>query len=566
MIYHLESIEKGIKKAKSKKEFEFYIAMKEILDGILNLHKRIINYFEKIEFDENSKRILNAYRKIPLSPPDNFFESVLAVNFIFYIDGCDSLERFDYIWYTYYERDKKLGKITKEEATMIIENLWKNFDDNNGWNVTIGGSDKNGLSSYNELTLICLEAIKRKRRPNLALKIRKDMPEEIFLKAIEVIETGNGLPALYNEELYIEGLKENHLNIYYKDIFDFAFVGCTETTIHGKSNIGSLDGGINLVGFLSEVIDKKLLICETFQDFLNEYKNVLKLEIEKMAYQINLYQEWRAKYLPQVIRSLFIDDCLESGIEFNNGGARYNWSIINVGGLANVSDSLYTIKKIIYEENYPKDRFIKALENNFYRNEDLFYRIKKLPKFGNDIYEVDEIAKEISDFVLMNCRNIRAGKEGSLSQVVYCFVTYVGAGIGIKATPDGRRNNEPIADSIGPHQGRDKSGPTAMLRSISKINYKKGIGSLVLNIRFSKTLFKNYNSKKAIINLIKTFFELSGMQLQINVVDQEVLKDAIKNPEKYENLIVRVGGYSEYFNRLSYDLKLSILEREEHNG
>lgn len=564
MLHYLEKIIERKEKDAEKKEF--YEAMEEVIKGIKIFHARLMTEIEKAPASKKRESLIDAYITVPFSPAENFFQAIIATNLIFYLDGCDSMGRFDQILYPYYKKDKKAGKINKKEAVKIIKNFWENFDRNDGWNVVLGGSDENGNPSYNELTLICLEAAKKQRRPNLALRIRKDIPEKVLMKALEVIETGNGLPALYNEELYLEGLKETHLNIYRKDVYNYAFGGCTETMIHGKSNVGSLDGGINLVGVLSEVIEEKLPLCQNFNSFLQKYKNTLKCEIKNMVNQINSNQKYKAEFFPQPVRSLFIDDCLENGIEFNNGGAKYNWSVVNVAGLANTVDSLYSIKKIVYEEKYPPEKFTDALNKNYNGYEGLYNRIKKLPKYGNDVDEVDEIAKDISDFVFDEFAKYPCWRGGKFLPGCLMFVTYVGAGKSVKATPDGRKSGEAVADSIGPHQGRDKNGPTAMLKSVSKINHKKGIGSLVLNIRFSSELFKDGGSKRKIIDLIKTFFTLGGMQIQINVVDQEILKDAIKQPEKYNDLIVRVGGYSEYFNRLSYELKLTILERCEHSG
>jgi len=560
--YGLSYYKNRIKIGKS----DFYKAMEELIEAIEVFHKRLVEKIKKAEPSENRNNLLLAYKTVPFSPAENFFQAITSTNFIFYLDGCDNLGRFDKVLYPYHQNDFEKGLITEEKAIEIVKQLWKNFDYNNGWNVVVGGTDENGKPFYNDLTLICLEAAKKMRRPNLALRIRKDMPEKFFTKAIEVIETGNGLPALYNEDLYLEGLTEKHLNIYWKDIYDYAFGGCTETMIHGKSNVGSLDGGINLLGILSEVIDKKLLSSNDFYEFVSEYKKTLKDEIENMLNQINANQQYKAKYLPQPLRSLFVDDCLESGIEFNSGGARYNWSVVNVSGLANVVDSLYSIKKIFFEDKFSKEKFISALNSNFQKYPEILRKIKKLPKYGNDIDKVDEIAKDISDFVFDEFSKYSCWRGGKFLPGCLMFVTYVDAGKKVKATPDGRKDGEPVADSIGPHQGRDKNGPTAMLKSVSKINHKRGIGSLVLNIRFSSSIFRNEESKKAVIDLVKTYFKLGGMQIQINVIDQNVLKEAIKNPENYSDLIVRVGGYSEYFNRLSYELKLTILERCEYNG
>ncbi|MFH0795491.1 MAG: pyruvate formate lyase family protein [Candidatus Omnitrophota bacterium] len=552
---------------RNKQKMEFYQGLEDVLAGIKSLHQRIITTIKKSPSDgANKKLLLKAYRSVPFLPASNFYEALAATNFIFYLDGCDSLGRIDYELGAFYLSDLKSGKITHQKAIELMRTFWQNFDNNNGWNVAIGGSKTDGTPAYNELTLVCLEAARKMRRPSLALRIRKDMPDQYFESALDTIKTGCGLPALYNEELYLDALWNNHLNIQYRDISDYAFGGCTETMIHGKSNVGSLDGGINLLGILEETLTKFSLNASDFREVMEVYKKDLGNAISDMTSQINRDQERKAKYRPQPMRTLFIDDCLDAGKEYNSGGARYNWSVVNVGGLANVADSLIVINDLVYDrKKVSAKNYRQALRKNFAGFPELLKEIKRCPKYGNDEEEVDAIAKEVADFVFAEFRRYACWRGGHFLPGCLMFVTYASEGTKVMATPDGRKAREPIADSIGPYQGRDKNGPTAMLKSVAKLNQPAGIGTLILNMRFSRSFFDDANSRKAIKDMIRTYFGLGGMQIQITVVDQKILKDAILHPEKYEDLIIRIGGYSEYFNRLTPELKETVLARTEYN-
>lgn len=546
-----------------------YAALEDILAGIAALHGRILAKLED-ESHTNEKRfrpLITALKQVPFNPARSFYEAMVAANFIFYIDGCDSPGRFDQDLFEYYNRDEKAGLIDHEGAVSLVRAFFRNIDDNTGWNMAIGGSMRSGASAYNALTEICLEAAKGMRRPNLAFRIRRDMPDELWDAALDTIGTGCGLPALYNEEAYLKALREAHLNIHYEDIYDYAFGGCTETMIHGKSNVGSLDAGINLLAILADTLNSYFVQAKNFDELLKRYKDNLSAVIRKVTEQVSADQRLKAEYLPQPMRTLLIDDCIDAGLEYNAGGARYNWSVINIGGLGNAADSLTAVKELVFDKReIDAEALLKALKNDFAENEILEKKIEACPKYGNNQPSVDELVRDISDFVFEQFSRYAPWRGGRFLPGCLMFVTYADAGKNLMATPDGRKEGMPIADSAGPVQGRDRHGPTAMMNSVAYLRHNKAPGTLVVNLRLVKSLFDSPEGRCAVKNLIKTYFASGCMQIQINVVDQAVLRDAIAHPEKYEDLIVRVGGYSEYFNRLSPELKMSVLQRTEHNA
>ncbi|MBM3240359.1 hypothetical protein FJZ31_29095 [Candidatus Poribacteria bacterium] len=549
---------------------EFYVGLQDVLAGIEHWHQRILEFLRDVPTEnpvaeKRRKRLVAAYEQVPWKPARDFFEALVAYNFTYYLDDCDNPGRVDLELFPYYERDLAAGRITHDEAVDLIRCLWENTDANSGWSAGIGGTTPTGEPAYSDLTVVCLEAAQKIRRPNLQLHVRRDMPQEVWDAALDTIATGCGLPALYNEEEYLRSLRDAHLSIREEDLGWHNGGGCTETMIHGRSNVGSLDAGINLPMILVQTFHEHLATAHSFDELVVAYKEDVAKVVSDIADDVSADQEIKARVRPQPMRSLLIDDCIDNGREYNAGGARYNWSVINVAGLANTIDSLAAVREVVFEKKEKTGaELLKILLNN-YEGEEAFRRhLSQCPRFGNDDARADDIAKDISDFVFREFLRYAPWRGGKFLASCLMFVTYAGAGEPVRATPDGRFAGEPLADSAGPYQGRDKNGPTAMLKSVAAIPHYLAPGTLVVNARFTKDFFTTDDGRAKMQELIQTYFDLGGMQLQINVIDQEILKDAIAHPEKYEDLIIRIGGYSEYFNRLSPVLKQTVLERTEH--
>ena len=554
-----------------QERIDLYEALEDVLAGMRDWHGRCLQALGekagKIPGREAVRqRLVAALQRVPWEPARNFYEALVATNSVFYLDGCDSLGRVDQDLGPYYERDAAAGEIAEQEAVALVRLLWENVDANSAWNVALGGSTSAGDPAYNGMTRVCLKAAVSIRRPNMALRLRRDAPDDIYELALEAIASGCGIPALYNEEGYLKALQAAHLNIQPEDLADFAFGGCTETMVHGKSNVGSLDAGINLLRLLTETLEARLETAPDFETLLRAYKDDLRAAVGRLADGVNRDQELKARFQPQPLRSLLIDSCIDAGLEYNAGGARYNWSVINVGGLANVIDSLAAVRELVYEKQQVSGgELLEGLRADFAGYELLRKQLERCPRFGNDKPEADELAADISGFVFAELQRHATWRGGRFLPGCLMFVTYAGAGEGVMATPDGRSAGAPIADSAGPYQGRDVSGPTAMLNSVTRIAHSLAPGTLVVNARFAKEMFASPEQRGRLKELIRTYFALGGMQLQINVVDQQTLREAIDHPERHQDLIVRVGGYSEYFSRLSPALKQSVLERTEHS-
>lgn len=568
---YAERIQRNLAVATRADQQELYRALLVVVEAIDVYRERVAAYLAGLTFtdpaqEHNRQRLAAAYAsRLPFHPAQGFYEAMVATTFLYAIDGSDDLGRFDQFMWPYYREDIAAGKITRTEARELIATLWSYVDACDGWNTTLAGSTTAGQESSNDLTILCLEAAHGRRRPNLAIRLREDTPDEVWDAVIDTLATGSGLPALYSEENYLRAIDRAQLNLPDADARNYAFGGCTELMIHGCSNVGSLDGDFSVIKALDNCLPRLLPSCATFAELMSTFKQELRAGIAELTERINAYQETRAAFHPQLIRTLFIDDCIDRGKNYQNGGARYNWSIINIVGLSNTIDALAAVSKAVYKDGqFSTEELLAALHADFAGFEEIQRYLQQCPRFGNDDPTVDTLAHDLSDFIYREFKRYAPWRGGRYLCGTLMFTTYGWFGHPVGATPDGRQAGTPVADSAGPVQGRDRSGPTAMLRSVTALQQQDAPGTLVVNIRLARELFTTPAGRQQLKALIRSYFHLGGMQLQVNVVDQVVLRDAIAHPERHGDLIVRVGGYSEYFNALEEKVKIAMLERTEH--
>ena len=563
------------RQAGEAERIDLYEGLLDVVAGIRCWHGRLLAALREgggldadaadADAELRRQRLVTALERVPWQPPRSFFEAVVAYNLIYYLDDCDNPGRVDMELSSYYDADLQQGRATHEEAVALVRELWRNCDANSGWSAGIGGTDADGQPAFSELTTVCLEAARRMRRPNLQLHVRHDMPESVWDAALDTIASGCGLPALHHDEAFIGSLRDAKLGVREADLALHNGGGCTETMIHGLSNVGSLDAGLHLPLILYQTLEERLATAADFDGLLEAYRRDVVAAIDELTSQVNDHQRAKARLRPQPMRSLLIDDCIDTGREYNAGGARYNWSVINVAGLATVVDSLAAVREVVFEtREIEAGALLEALRQDYEGQEPLRQRLAGCAHFGNDEAGVDALAGELAGFVFTQLLERPTWRGGRFLPSCLMFTTYALAGASVGATPDGRHAGEPIADSAGPHQGRDRRGPTAMLKSVASIPHHLAPGTLVVNARFTPRLFEGADRRGKLRSLVRTYFDLGGMQLQINVVDQKVLQDAVDHPERHQDLVVRVGGYSEYFHRLSPELQQTLLERTEH--
>ena len=550
--------------------YDFEIGLMDVLLGIEAWHKRIVAALTEWRASDakaaaRRDTLLNTYRRVPWKPANTFREAIVCYNLVFYLDYCDNPGRIDQILYPYYEKDKIRGDIDKSVVRSYLEEFTNICCLNDSWSAAIGGTRPDGLPAYNDITELCLQTVVGHHRPNYQLRIRRDMPEAVWNETIATLTSGCGQPALYNEEGYYRALAAAEPSLTKEDLSWWNGGGCTETMIQGLSNVGSLDSGINLLLILEKTLARTLPSAQNFRLVVEAFIKDSSEQIRSITEQLNAMFLARAALAPHPIRSLLIDDCIDSGRDFQAGGARYNWSVNNVAGLSNVVDSLMAVKQVVFDNGAVDGKqLLHAMAENYAGDESLRKQLMACPRFGNDNREADDLAVELARSIFGAYREKKTLRGGTFLPSCIMFTTYGSAGAAVGATPDGRYSADPVADSMGPAYGRDLNGPTAMLTSVTKLPLGLAAGTPVVNIRIKKDLLLTPEGRNRFRDLIQTYFAMGGLQIQVNVFDQDSLKNAIARPEEYEDLIIRIGGYSVRFNSLSSELKQSMLERTEH--
>ena len=512
-----------------------------LLEGIKLYHTRCLEHLK----EQNApSELISVLQRMPYEIPKSFYEALISLNFCYYLDGCDDIGPIDRTLLPYYKGEDI------DELVGLFREFFKNVDLNDGWSGTLG-------PDYNELTRAAIRAIKNGRRPNLQLLVKKDMPDWVWQECADTLSSSCGQPAFYNYELYTERLRLLMPEVPEEDMRRIAFGGCTETMFEGLSNVGSDDAGINTALVLSDYMRRELASRDSYEDFYLGYVEELRRVISEVEDLVNKYRRTRALHRPALVRTLFVDDCIDTRTEFNRGGARYVYSVINIAGVINVIDSLSVIRELIYEKKlYSPTEFISLMDA---RDPDFLHEAKKCASYGNDNDKADFIGEKLISDITAAFDQRECFPRGKFYPVANQFTTYADAGRNIPATPDGRGAGEPLCDSLGAIHNNDRKGATALLNSVAKLGVHRIIGTPTTNIRISKKQLA-----PTLPSLVKTFFCAGGMQLQVSCLSREEILDAIAHPEKYSSLVVRIGGFSEYFTRLSPDLQQTVLERTEH--
>ncbi|MBE6607252.1 MAG: hypothetical protein E7633_01660 [Ruminococcaceae bacterium] len=506
-----------------------------VIEGIIAYHKKCVEYLHSVSAREE---LIAALEKVPFSPAKNLYEAIVCRNFIFILDydniGCVATDLMPYY--------------KGENVVPVLKELFSNMDRGETWSMALG-------TDYNPLTVQCLEALKGQRRPMTELFIDENCPDEVWNAAFDTMRSCAGNPAFYNYHAIIGGLKKRFHEIRDEDLKKFCGGGCTEAMLQGVCNVGSLDAGINLLLIFEETMKNSLESAESFEDFYSAYISAVSKVTDEVTKQISVSQESRSRYSPLPMRTLFVDDCIDKELEYNSGGARYMWSIINFAGTVNVIDALTVIRELIFEKKeYSSSQMLELLKNN---DGEFLQKARKYPKaFGKDIPEVNSLAKRFTNDVysLLDDKKPYLGLGFIPASIMFNSAAASGKHIG--ATPDGRRSGDPLAESLGAVMGKDTDGPTALLNSVTSMTLEKALGMPVLNFTVNPSI-----DNEIIKNLIQSYIAQGGMQMQITCVSRQMLEEAYEDPEMHRNLSVRVAGYSEYFHRLSDDLKRLVIER-----
>ena len=550
-------------------------------------------------------------RKVPRGPAETFQEAVQSmwlVHLVLQIESNGhslSYGRMDQFLYPYYQADLDQGALTEEAACELMTNLWlKTFTINKirSWahtrfsagsplyqNVTVGGQTRDGKDAVNPLTYLILRSVAQTHlpQPNLTVRYHKGLDERFMKECVEVVRLGFGMPAFNSDEVIIPSFIEK--GVAREDAYDYSAIGCVEVAVPGKwgyrcTGMSFLNFPKSLLIALNDGVDvasgKKL--CEgaghfrdmtSFDDVMAAWDKVIREFTRHCIIIDSCADTVLERDTADILCSALCDDCIERGLNLKEGGAVYDFISGLQVGIANLADSLAAIKKCVFEEQkISPPQLWDALQADFAgeENEKIRALLIAAPKYGNDDDYVDSLIRQAYEIYideLKKYRNTRYGR-GPIGGVYYAGTSSISAnvpqGAGTLATPDGRKAGEPLAEGSSPSHAMDKNGPTAVFKSVSKLPTREITGGVLLNQKVTPQMLEKEEDRLKLIALLRTFFNrLEGFHVQFNVANRETLLDAQKHPEKHRDLIVRVAGYSAFFNVLSKPTQDDIIARTE---
>ncbi len=522
--------------------------------------------------------IAHACSRVPRHPAQSYYEAVQATNFITHCLSMDPSRFFNILQFQlgrpdryllpYYEKDRAAGTLTDDRAQLLLDLLSIQINNrvcsglSSGY--MVGGRAKDGSVVSNPLTRMGMQVVDDVHLvyPAVGLCCCHDTPEEDLQLACRVLSHGRSHPALFNDDIIRQGLEE--YGIPEEESYEYIHSTCVEITPVGSSNVWVASPYTNLVQLLLDVMDRDYA---SFDGLLSAYYARLDAHIKANFIEQN---NFRLEHRDRVIKPLlscFVYDCLEKGEDVTRGGARYNWIMPSFVGMANLVDSLVVLRSLVFDKKeLTVARFADILKDNFEGNEPLRLRIlNEVPKYGNDIDAVDCLFEQIVTHIVEQCKLYTPCLTGGkLIPSVFCWVMHERLGSQTGASPDGRKAGFPLGDGSGPCQGREHCGPTASILSSTKWSHKELIGGVAVNMKFSKRTFTQDSCAK-MLAIIRTYLARGGFELQINVVDRDTLLAAQEQPEQYRDLVVRIGGYSDYFVKLSPNMQAEVLLRTEHD-
>ncbi len=602
--------EKYLKTASSDTK-DFYESIIIVMDGVQQFMMRYYNLLvEKAQYETDEEKkdnmLLTAEncKNLSYRPAEDFHEAVQSLWFLFVVLHMESNAssfspgRMDMFLYPYYKKDIEEGKLTEEKALEIIECLWLKFNEivymrNShsakffagfpiGFNIAVGGQDEKGKDFVNELSFLFLKAQEHLGLPqsNLSVRLHKGTKDDILKEAIKVVSKGSGMPQFFNDEAVIPAME--NLGISEKDARNYAIVGCVELTTQGN-NLGWSDSAMfNLNKILELTLNggKCLLTGEqlaenrgyitdynTFEELKESFRKHLDFFMEKMISACEEVEKAHIDLLPSPFLSSVIDDCMGKGIDVTKGGACYNFSGIQMIQVANLADSLWAVKKLVFDEKrISKEELLSALKDNFEGHEiTRAMLLNRAEKYGNDIDDVDMMGVKWAEYFRNRLNDYRNYRGGLYHTGMYTVSAHVPMGENLGASPDGRFAKEPLADGgMSPVYGRDIKGPTAVLKSVSKLDKTLTSNGGLLNMKFLPEFFKTETGIDKFAKMMRGFVDLEIPHIQFNVVRREDLIAAKKNPEQYRGLTIRVAGYTAYFTELSEKLQDEIIARTSY--
>jgi formate C-acetyltransferase len=598
----------------------FYEAVTIIYDGILLYLGRLSNVAVEqlgrtgdVARKAELSRMVSALEDLRKGPPQNFYEAIIAVWLIHLIQQIESnghstsLGRFDQYLNPFLLNDLRNGSLSSEEALEMIEHFYlklfsiikirpaKHSRTQSGYpmyqNLVVGGITPQGEDAVNEMSCLCLRAVEdvRLSEPNFYIRLNTLTPDWFLAKAIEVVKLGTGMPAFVNDKVIIPSLRGRGVDP--KDANNYSTMGCLEVLVPGKWGYrANGKSKLNLLKILELVLNDgtdpktsytlkkgigRLPDIDSFDALMCEWREQVKFYTQVHVTADNINDAFLETLVPNAFCSSLVQDCLGRGKTLNEGGAIYDMTSGALVGLPNVGNTLAVIKKLIYESKVlSADELMRVIENNFEGPEDadiLSMLKNQAPKYGEDEDYADDLAVEaLSAYtdIIADFKDMRYGRGpigGTYYPSTVTISANVASGFDVGATPDGRKDAEPLADGVSPSHGTGKEGPTAIIHSVTKLPTVEMTGGQLLNLRITNVVLGTEAGRKKLAALIRTFFDMNGWHVQFNCVSTKILKDAMAHPDKYKDLIVRVAGYSAQFVSLDPVLQMDIISRMEHN-
>ena len=531
--------------------------------------------------------IITVCRQVPRKPARSFIEAVQSLFFAHLINtfedniNANSLGRLDQILYPYYTADIESGKLTRQEAFEIICCLWmKLYRDYDVQQSCVGGRSADGSSDVNELSYMMLDATEKLNFIRcISVRFDENTDKQFVQRALEVVgNVGKGVPFFFNDSVMIPALVRK--GIEYEDAVKYAAIGCVETLIPGKTNPHAVNSRGNILKAIEYALNngKSMIAPERIPGITtgdpSEFTTYDKLKeavfkqmnhiIESTIKMAVMFMETSEYNFPKPVKSLLTEGCMESGLDFNARGAKYDYYQLMLIGIPNLADSLAALKTLVYEKKlYTLDEILYQLQNDFPDETVRLDLINKAPKYGNDISEVDNIAFEIMDYACDRIDELSEECGYSFHAQPFTFLWMIPHGEMTGATPDGRRKGEIIAYSMSPMQGRDMEGLTALLNSMANLPTEKAAGTTSAIVEVDPKLFEESNIGY-LTDMLYTAAAKGLCNVQFNTVNADTLIDAQNNPWKHRNLAVRVSGFSQKFNLLDRKLQDHIIARTKH--
>ena len=590
------------------KKLNLLRAMSRCCDAAIHFAERYAQEADRLSKKEKDlqrkaelKQIAKICRRVPTQPARTFHEALQSFYFVHLILNLETNSyaigpgRFDQYLFPYYQADCEAGRLTREQAWELLACLWIKLNEltvvkeggtakasncyNDFQNLNLAGQTADGHDAVNDLSYLCLDVTGSLRlpQPQISVLVSEKTPAQFLAEACRVVSLGFGMPAMFNEDEKTQALLHKGKTL--EDARRGGINGCVELVVQGKDMMAS-SGYFNMPKCLELALNNGVNPLTGSQlgprtgelGELNSFEKLLDAFHEQMAHGLQLKmiydgvaRQAYAEFCPVPFTSLLIDDCLKKGRDYHDGGSHYSLPMVCGVGTGTMADSLAAIKKLVYEaKKISLEDLAEALRANFVGHERIRQMVRnRAPKWGNGDDCVDTLARDVVKMFADELEKHHNERGVPYAANMIPTTTHIWFGDLTGATPDGRQSRKPESEGISPVQGMDRNGPTAVIRSMARLDHARCCGTL-LNMKFHPSALTGEEGLQKFAQLIRTYFKLGGHHVQFNVLSAETLRAAQLHPEEYQDLIVRVAGYSDYFVRLSRDLQDEIISRTEH--